>query len=347
MNDLLNNDLAKPSMIFVVGNSRSGTTMMARILGKNPSVFMFEELHFFEQLWQPTIEQQILPSPEAVFIFAKLLNTQKHGYYNQQDLKPFLGHSEEILANKRFTGPQLYSLFIQHTLQEKQKQISCDHTPRNVYYLNALQRLYPEAKFINMVRDPRDVLLSQKNRWQRRRLDKGKTPLFHTLRTWAGYHPVTISLMWRSGIMAVLSLEKDDNLRVIKFENLVNLPNEAVKDICNFLKIPFQEQMLQVPQIGSSNRADSSQAKGIDSAVVGKWKLPKSGLRKEEVYLCQLINGNQMKQLGYKYAEVKPNWLLVFYFFVTWIFKSTIAVMLNFHRTKNIWQSIKVRLFSS
>ena len=38
-------------MIFIVGNSRSGTTMMGRILGNNPNVFTFHELHFFEQLW--------------------------------------------------------------------------------------------------------------------------------------------------------------------------------------------------------------------------------------------------------------------------------------------------------
>ena len=37
--------------IFVVGSSRSGTTMMGRILAKNPSVFTFRELHFFGTIW--------------------------------------------------------------------------------------------------------------------------------------------------------------------------------------------------------------------------------------------------------------------------------------------------------
>lgn len=36
--------------IFIVGNSRSGTTMMGRILGNHTDVFTFHELHFFEQL---------------------------------------------------------------------------------------------------------------------------------------------------------------------------------------------------------------------------------------------------------------------------------------------------------
>ena len=42
-------------MLFVVGNSRSGTTMMGRILGNHPDVFTFGELHFFGQLWSPRI----------------------------------------------------------------------------------------------------------------------------------------------------------------------------------------------------------------------------------------------------------------------------------------------------
>jgi len=36
--------------IFIVGNSRSGTTMLARILGNHDNVFTFHEIHFFEQL---------------------------------------------------------------------------------------------------------------------------------------------------------------------------------------------------------------------------------------------------------------------------------------------------------
>ncbi|MBK9638971.1 MAG: sulfotransferase [Bacteroidetes bacterium] len=34
-------------MIFVVGNSRSGTTMLGRMLGRNSRVYKFPELHLF------------------------------------------------------------------------------------------------------------------------------------------------------------------------------------------------------------------------------------------------------------------------------------------------------------
>jgi hypothetical protein len=35
-------------MICIVGNSRTGTTMLGRILGRNSAIHTFSELHFFE-----------------------------------------------------------------------------------------------------------------------------------------------------------------------------------------------------------------------------------------------------------------------------------------------------------
>ena len=43
--------MSKTKQIFIVGSSRSGTTMMGRVLGNHPSVFTFKELHFFGTLW--------------------------------------------------------------------------------------------------------------------------------------------------------------------------------------------------------------------------------------------------------------------------------------------------------
>ncbi len=36
-------------MLFVVGNGHSGTILMGRILGRNPRVYIFHELRFFEE----------------------------------------------------------------------------------------------------------------------------------------------------------------------------------------------------------------------------------------------------------------------------------------------------------
>ena len=67
---------------FVVGNSRSGTTLMSIFLGSHPSVFTFRELHFFEQLWNPK-DTQKLSLEQARDILSRLIIIQREGYSTQ------------------------------------------------------------------------------------------------------------------------------------------------------------------------------------------------------------------------------------------------------------------------
>ncbi|MEP7168745.1 MAG: sulfotransferase, partial [Bacteroidota bacterium] len=63
-------------MIFVAGNSRSGTTLMGRILGKHTTVFTFNELHFLEEKWMPVDEKISMTYDEALFNFSNLISIQ-------------------------------------------------------------------------------------------------------------------------------------------------------------------------------------------------------------------------------------------------------------------------------
>jgi len=57
-------------MLFIAGNSRSGTTMMGRILSMHPDIFTFHELHFFEQLWSTNDGQKQLSIEDAMTLYA-------------------------------------------------------------------------------------------------------------------------------------------------------------------------------------------------------------------------------------------------------------------------------------
>ncbi|MEZ6190799.1 MAG: sulfotransferase [Phycisphaerales bacterium] len=191
-------------LIFVIGNSRSGTTMMGRVLGGHRDVFTFNELHFFEQLWQPIKEPEALDARKAKELLTTLMAYQRDGYYAPSKPWNYLDEAGTVInaINGPVTAPAVYQAFINHECAKHTKTIGCDQTPRNLYYIEELLTLYPDAHFVVMVRDPRDVLLSQKNRWKRRRLGAKGTPWWNALRTWAGYHPETISLLWRSGVAA-------------------------------------------------------------------------------------------------------------------------------------------------
>ena len=123
-----------------------------------------------------------------------------------------------------------------------------------------------------MVRDQRDVLLSQKNKWKRKFLGASKIPFFEALRSYFNYHPITTAMIWNSSIKQSKKIIDNTNVKVVKFEDFINNPRSILIDICSFLKIDFQEEMLKVPIIGSSTSVDKKNQFGIDKTKLEKWK---------------------------------------------------------------------------
>lgn len=82
----MTSELDEQKIIFVVGNSRSGTTMLGRILGRASDVFTFNVLHFFEQMWQPQIPAERIKQETAIEYAARLMAVQRDGYYTRPAL---------------------------------------------------------------------------------------------------------------------------------------------------------------------------------------------------------------------------------------------------------------------
>ncbi|MCF6149526.1 MAG: sulfotransferase [Candidatus Kuenenia sp.] len=329
-------------MIFIVGNSRSGTTMMGRILGNNPNVFTFHELHFFEQLWSKSDSDRILSKQKAKKLFLQLMKRQNNGYISNT---LYSGNINNI-ANKYINNcllTEIYTNFLFYITEENGKSIPCEQTPRYVFFIREILKFFPEAKIINMIRDPRDVLLSQKRKWKRKFFLGAKGfPLYEAIRMWANYHPVFISKLWKASLTAADKYSTSERVFFLRFEDLIECPEKYIQDICNFIGILYSSDMLKVPQVGSSNFINQPDKKGINKDVTGKWQT--GGLNSAEIYLCQKITGASMAKHGYGAIPVKPSLFLLFYYKLTLPIKLALAFMLNLKRIKNIKEAIKRRL---
>ncbi len=332
-------------MIFVVGNSRSGTTMMGRILGKHPDVYTFGELHFFGQLCAPPFSAKLRPA-NAIKLVADLCCIQREGYRTHGNPRRFLKEGETFLKGLTAypeTPAQLFSAFLHHEAAENGKTIPCDQTPRNVFYIKDILELYPEARIINMIRDPRDVLLSQKRKWKRRFLGGSDMPMKETFRDWVNYHPITISHIWRTAVNAADQFAQHERVASIYFEELLAHPETTVKRICDSVNISYTETMLQVPQVGSSMAEDKPQQLGINPQRAQSWQ--NGELSSAEIYLNQTITAAFMKKHNYNPVPIRPNIANLAFHLLIFPVKLGGAFLFNLDRMKSIRQTLKRRLF--
>ena len=337
-------DNVKEKVIFIVGNSRSGTTMMRRVLGNHPHIYMLEELHFFEQLWSTADKTNAISSEKAVQLASKLLFIQRDGYLSEMDITKHQADAIKIVEGIQapIFPHAVLNGFLFFETQKNGKTIPCEKTPQDVFYIAEILELFPGAKIVNMVRDPRGVMLSQKRKWQRRKMGAGFMTKKEQRRLKINYHPITISKLWNSSIRAAAKFKNHPKVHNMIFEGMVNDSEKEIKALCAFLEIDFKPEMLMIPQVGSSNEADKPDAFGIKTERAGNWE--KGGLNKGEVYFCQQICGDYMQQYGYEIKKINPNPLVIAYYYISFPVKLGLALLFNLHRMKNIGEAIRRRL---
>jgi len=320
--------------------------MMAHILGNHPKVYtLIHEIHFFDELIDIKNLNKDIPERDAIRIYAYLLSIINEGYLSKKNIKHYIPEAKQRSKgiNKQ-TPANLYSDFLFYSTEKNNKKISCEQTPRYLFYLEQIFEISPDAKIVNMVRDPRDILLSQKNKWRLRFLGHRHIPLSESLRAWANYHPLLVSKLWNVAIKEAERFKRDNRVLTIRFEDLIDAPELTVKKVCDFAGIDYRPEMLEVPRVGSSFDRFDPEWRGIDSSKKQRWK--KGELNNAEIYICQCLNREKLLRYGYEIESVSPNPLVLAWSFIILPFKIALAFLLNLKRFMNLKKVILKKLKS-
>lgn len=340
----------KDKIIFVVGNSRSGTTLMGNVLGNGPDIFTFEELHFFDHVIASDSPTSELSVDRALAIATQLSSYQASDWLTPEDPQLFLEEAKEIVAEAQATGltpASVFQQFLSYKSCQSGKTIACEQTPQNVFHLQELLTLYPQSYVINMVRDPRDVLLSQKNKWKIRFLGASNIPLSEALRAWSNYHSAVTSKLWNAAVHAAEKFQDHPRVKTVRFEDLVKDADAVVQAVCEFTQSPFYPEMMNISQaeggVSSHKKISKSGARGIDPGVASRWK--KGGLLGAEVHVCQSIAAKNMEKHDYPIEPIDTlSKYLSVLLFIFLPFKLSLALLLNLNRIGNLSEAIKRRL---
>jgi LPS sulfotransferase NodH len=140
--------LARQQQIFFVGGApRSGTTWLQQLLDAHPDVCSKGEGLFLQHLAVP-LEKAMIQRSEVI------------AGKNQQLFKHTGGYPLPSKDDTEFLiGTAILTALHQQCAGKTYRAVG-EKTPENVFFYPRLRRLFPQAKFISIARDPRDVLTS-------------------------------------------------------------------------------------------------------------------------------------------------------------------------------------------
>jgi hypothetical protein len=236
--------------LFLVGSERSGTTLLRLMLDHHPEIAFEKEFDFVVMKVSDAGE---LPSPDD---YVQWIATVRGVNYA---IDRSLGYRE--LVNDFFHQKQAASGGKPHVGATVHRNF------------DRLRFLWPEARYIHLVRDPRDVARSVRQ--------KG----------WAG-NIYQASEFWIEAENCWDSLGihlRSDQVIEIHYEDLVRRTEAVLTEICRFVGVDYSEEML-------GYRADAPQYPPPDPSLVAQWK---TKLSARNVALVEVRTGPLMERRGY------------------------------------------------
>lgn len=211
--------------LFIGGCDRSGTTMLGDILGATPRSFATPESQWVHQLAPLLHLQNFSNAEEAV----EWLRTEFR--FAVWDLNDKRGELEAAmrLDNPRSSVEAIINCYLQHNQPEKREApVWVDHTPDNIYFYPVLRSLFPDARYVHIVRDGRAVFQSIRD------LDWGPNNAYMGTRFWAKRLEQAIGVEMAEG----------DNCLRVRYEDVLRDPAAEVQRICAFADLPYDPAML-------------------------------------------------------------------------------------------------------
>lgn len=277
---------------------------MNRILGQHPEVEALNELHYLGSVWDIDLPLKDVPSKKAEGYAALLLMRIRNGLWDGMAGEKEISDAKLIISKKdTWTHWDIYRRVLDHESGQGSKFVT-DQTPRNTFFVSSILELFSTARIIHMIRDPRAVLASQRNRWKIRWLGAETMPIRNSLRVLVNYHPYTLTKLWIESARVAKRHSSDERYKIVKFEEVTQNPEKEIRAVCQFLGLEFRPSLLEVPQVGSSSKVHDAARVGVSSDVVDTWKRT---LPEGDVVICERMAAELMKDYSYEPVS-KPGW---------------------------------------
>jgi len=217
--------------VFIFGMPRSGTKLLRDLLNRNEKISIpVAESHFIPYFVSKYgLDFNLSLEKNRKKIYREFINTSYRFFLKQLSIE---FEEEEVLGSREISDwAVLFEYWLRKGGQclETKEVIFGDKTPGYIRHISLLKEVFPQCKFVHIIRDPRDYALSARKAWKK-----------NTYRA---------AERWRETLER---FDKDsqnmseEDISVVYYEEVLERPEEVIRRLCSFLGVEYVPNMLSL-----------------------------------------------------------------------------------------------------
>jgi hypothetical protein len=248
-------------MIFCFGSRRSGTFLLHRIVAAHPDVSAVpSETHLFSHGIRP------------------LMDRFHHGARDSTQVGAMYADRELLLDATREFCDRVFAPYL-----EPGDERLVERTPLHALDADLIAEIYPDASFVHIVRDGRDVsrsLVSHK---------------------WGPQSIAEAADEWREAVTAGRAIANHGRYTEVRYEHLLTEPQPTLERLYSDLRLERSPTALAAAEAALGERLNLGP--GEDAVGSGKWRTAWSA---KDLEAFERVAGPTLRELGYPQLDVEP-----------------------------------------
>ena len=300
----------EPEAIFIVGVSRSGTTLLRRVLETSDRIAIAQENHFLGHLVEREGARSYFrrlgdPADDATIrAIVELIYSGEYARRSRfRELSPFWrwliesvprSEMERRLLSAERSERGLLAAFMRAYADTRGRPVMGEKTPAHLAYVETLLEWFPGGRVVHMLRDPRAIFVSERHR-RRSHPRKPYSWLMKVPLLFDAVMLVQTTVVWAGAARRHATLARlfPDRYRMLRFEDLVQRPEEELRRLFGFLGVEMPANPTDVQVV---SRGFELGKEGIDAGAATRWR---KYIHPFAERWLKLFLGRSMRRLGY------------------------------------------------